>query len=126
MNEYALLFRMDVTTKEAQPSPEQMEVYMRQWMEWINDISSQKKLANGGNHFLPTGRVLRGKGHLTEGPYTINNESVAGYILILAGNIDEAKKIASQCPILKGEGTSVEIRQIATPEAMNKVERTTK
>ena len=30
MDEFILLFRMDIITREAQPSPEQLEVYMKQ------------------------------------------------------------------------------------------------
>ncbi|MBL7777896.1 MAG: hypothetical protein JNK66_06280 [Chitinophagales bacterium] len=41
---------------------------------------------------------------------------IAGYIIILAKNLDEATKIAKKCPILNGQNTSVEIRETATPE----------
>jgi hypothetical protein len=106
---------MDITTKEALPSPEQMKLYMTQWIEWINDISDKGQLADGGNHFSRSGKVLRPKNVMTDKPYTVNKESVAGYIIILAENIDDAIRIAKKCPILQGEGTSVEIRELATP-----------
>lgn len=44
MNEFALLFRMDITTKEAQPSPEQMEAYLTQWHDWTDSIAAQNWL----------------------------------------------------------------------------------
>jgi hypothetical protein len=115
MKEFVLIFRMDITTREAQPSQEQMNLYMIQWMEWVNSISSQEQLADGGNHLSNTvGRVIRPKNVITDGPYTVNKESVAGYILILANDIDDAVRIAKNCPILQGEGTSVEVRETAT------------
>ncbi len=123
MKEFVLLFRMDITTKEAQPSEEQMTIYMQQWMKWINYISHKNQLADGGNHFLPTGRLLRPGNHLTAHPYTENKESLAGYIIILAKDIAGAVVIAKQCPILQGVGTSVEVRQTATPEGMKEVKR---
>jgi hypothetical protein len=123
MKEFVLIFRMDITTKEAQPSPEQMELYMEQWMDWIGDITQADQLADGGNHFLPAGKVLRPKNNRSDGPYTSNKESVAGYIIILAKDMKEAIKIAQKCPILQGEGTSVEIREPATPESMKNVKR---
>jgi hypothetical protein len=125
MKEFALIFRMDITTKESQPSPEQMKLYMTQWMKWINEISSNGQLANGGNHFLPNGKVIRPKNTITDGPYSANKESVAGYILVLAKDIKDAVSIAEKCPILQGEGTSVEIRETATPQNIKSVERTT-
>jgi hypothetical protein len=116
MKEYAFIFRMDITTREAQPSEEQMKVYMTQWMDWINSISDQGYLADGGNHFSSSaGKVIRPKNVVYDGPYTVNKESVAGYILIHAKNIDDAVAIAKKCPILNGEGTSVEVRETATP-----------
>ncbi len=49
MKEFVLLFRMDITNKEAQPTKKQMESYMQQWMSWINEIAGNNQLANGGN-----------------------------------------------------------------------------
>lgn len=125
MKEFVLIFRMDILTKEIQPSPEQMELYMTQWMEWINDISAQNQLADGGNHLSYSGKVLRPNNVMTDEPYSVNKESVAGYIIILAKDIDDAVRIAKKCPILQGEGTSVEVRETATPEAIQTKKRTT-
>jgi len=112
MNEFVLMFRMDIITKEAQPTPEQMEIYMKQWEEWINDIAIQNKLADGGNHLSSEGRVLKPNNVITDGPYTEKRESIAGYIIIKATNFDEAVALAKDCPILQGGGTSVEVRKI--------------
>jgi len=124
MNTYVLLFRMDITTKEAQPAAGQMQLYMEQWMAWINDIANRNQLADGGNHLSKEGKLIRSGNVETEGPYTADRESVAGYILILAENMNAAAAIARACPILNGEGTSVEVRQTATPGDMQQVRRT--
>jgi hypothetical protein len=115
MIEYVLIFRMDITTKEAQPSQEQMKLYMTHWMEWINDISATGQLADGGNHLSRSGKVLKPKNVMFDEPYTVNKESVAGYIIVLAKDIDAAVLIARKCPILQGVGTSVEVRETAAP-----------
>ncbi|MBF0548783.1 MAG: transcription initiation protein [Candidatus Riflebacteria bacterium] len=110
MKEFLLIFRMDITTKETQPSREQMKEYMVQWMDWIKGISLQGQLASGGNHLISSGKVLR-KDQVIDGPYVANKESVAGYIIILAKDEDDAIRIAKKCPILMGDKTSVEIRE---------------
>lgn len=115
MKEYVLLFRMDISSAEAKPTEAQMQVYMQQWMAWINDIQLKGQLADGGNHFAESGKVLRPGGVIEDGPYTANKESVAGYIIILAKDVDSALSIAQKCPILQGEGTSVEVRETDTP-----------
>lgn len=115
MNEYVLIFRMDITSQESQPTKEQMETYMKQWMEWINFIAEKGQLADGGNHFSKEGLVLKPNNNISEGPFVENKTSIAGYIIILADDLEGAKHIAIKCPILLGEGTSVEIREIGTP-----------
>ena len=112
MKEFVLMFRMDITNAEAQPTKEQMGIYMQQWMVWIDEIASTGQLMDGGNHFSRQGRVLKPKNEIIEGPYVAEDNSVAGFIFILADNIDEATKIAVKCPILNGENTSVEIREV--------------
>lgn len=110
--EYILLFRMDITTKGAQPSAEQMKVYMAQWDKWVKSIASKNRLATGGHHLSAEGKVLKPKNVIKDGPYTKKNKSVVGYILIKAANFGEAVKTARDCPILQGKGTSVEVRKI--------------
>lgn len=112
MNEFLLVFRMDITTKEAQPTPAQMETYMQQWDEWISSIALQGKLGEGGNHLSNEGRILKPNNEIMDGPYTEKKESIAGYIIVKAIDLDEAVSIAKYCPILLGEGTSVEVRKI--------------
>jgi hypothetical protein len=114
MNEFLLIFRMDIATKETQPTPMQMEIYLKQWDEWINDITAQNKLADGGNHLSTEGRVLRPNNVITDEPYTEKKESIAGYIIIKAKDFNEAVNVAKGCPILEGKGTSVEVRKVET------------
>jgi len=114
VNEFVLIFRMNITDKEAQPTPEQMKIYLKRWDKWINNIAAQNKLAEGGNHLSREGSVLRPNNVLTNGPYTEKRESVAGYIIIKAMDLNEAIDLAKDCPILQGEGTSVEVRKVGT------------
>lgn len=117
MKEFVLLFRMDITSEQAQPTKEQMKIYMEQWTEWINSIVSKVQLAEGGHHFSREGRVLKPNNEVIESPHVAGGNSVAGYIVVTAKDFDEATKIAKKCPILKGNNTSVEIRETAMPGA---------
>lgn len=115
MKEFVLLFRMDILSREAQPSKEQMDIYMKQWMQWLNELIDLGQLANGGNHLATQGRVLRSDDESIETPYVAENNSVAGYIIVSAEDIDGATQLAKKCPILNGQNTSVEIRAVAAP-----------
>lgn len=119
MKKFVLLFRMNITDQQLQPSSEQMDQYMQQWTDWIHTIIEDGQLANGGNHFSVQGRVLKSGGEVLETPHISENISIAGYIIVLANNLDEATQIAMKCPILNGQQTSVEIRETAAPGTTN-------
>ena len=124
MKKYILLFRLDILTKEAQPTKEQMEIFMQQWIKWLDGISEKDQFAEGGNHLQYSGKVLKPGGIIQEQPYFSNSESVAGYIVVLAKSMDEATEIAKKCPILNGGNrNSVEIREAATPQNIDEIKR---
>jgi hypothetical protein len=110
MDEYLILMRLDLITKDAQPSPEQMQVYMKMYHEWVARIAAQNKFI-GGKGLSTEGKVIKMNDVITDGPYAETKESLAGYIMIRAKDFDEAVSIARECPILKG-GNSVEVRKV--------------
>ncbi len=106
---------MDITTPGAQPTSLQMQAYMKDWMAWINGIAEKGQLASGGNHFSREGRVLQSNREQIESPHISENNSVAGYIIVRAKDLDDATVLARKCPILHGDNTSVEIRELGVP-----------
>ena len=111
MDEYLILMRLDLITKEAQPSPEQMQVYMKQYQDWVGGIAAQNKFVEG-TALSMEGKVIKPKNVITDGPFAEVKESIAGFITIKANNFDEAVSLAKSCPILGGEGNSVEVRKV--------------
>lgn len=115
MEEYLIMMRLDLITRDAQPSPEQLQVYMQQYQQWIDGIVAVGKFA-GGKGLSTEGKVIRFGGVVTDGPFAEVKESIAGFITIRAADFDDATSIASACPILQGEGNSVEVRRIVARE----------
>jgi len=112
MDEFLIMMRLDIITKEAQPSPEQLQVYMKQYQDWVGGIAAQNKFV-GGKGLSTEGKVIKGT-VITDGPYAEIKESLAGFITIRANDFDEAVSIAKECPILRGEGNSVEVRKVVS------------
>jgi len=112
MEEYIILMRLDLITKEAQPSPEQLQVYMQQYQQWIDGIMAAGKFV-GGKGLSTEGKVIKSGRVVTDGPFAEVKESIAGFITIRAVDFDDAVALASACPILNGGGNSVEVRRIA-------------
>jgi hypothetical protein len=113
MDEYLILMRLDLITKGAQPSPEQMQVYMKQYQDWVGSIVAENKFI-GGKGLSTEGKVIHSNELVTDGPYAEIKESLAGFIMIKANDFDDALRFAKKCPILRGEGNSVEVRRVVS------------
>ncbi|MFZ6009118.1 MAG: YciI family protein [Bacteroidota bacterium] len=113
MEEFIILMRLDLLTKEAQPSPEQMQVYMKQYHDWVGGIAAQNKFS-GGKGLSTEGKVIKSGQVITDGPFVEIKESIAGFIMIKAKDFAEAVSLAKSCPILNGEGNSVEVRKVVS------------
>jgi hypothetical protein len=113
MEEYLILMRLDLLTKEAQPSPEQLQVYMQWYQDWVDSIAARNQFV-GGKGLSTEGRVLKPGQLMTDGPFVEIKESLAGFITIRAKDFDDAVAIAKECPILKGDGNSVEVRKVVS------------
>jgi hypothetical protein len=112
MEEYLIILRLDLITKEAQPSPEQMQAYMKMYNDWVREISAQTKFV-GGKGLSTEGKVIRSGDIITDGPFAEVKESLAGFIIVKAVNFDDAVQMARSCPILQGDN-SVEVRKIVS------------
>jgi hypothetical protein len=111
MQEFMLIFRHEDGTKVA--SPEQIQVWMKQTMDWIGGIAAQNKFSGGNGLPFQDARVVRPNNVDTNGPFGEIKETIGGYIIVQADTVDEAAEFAKGCPVLQGEGNSVEVRKIA-------------
>jgi hypothetical protein len=110
MDEFMIVMRLNIS-KDAQPSPEQLQGYMKMYQDWVAGIVAQNKFV-GGKGLSTEGKVIKPGNVITDGPFAEIKESIAGIITIRATDFDDAVAIAGKCPILFGEGNSVEVRKI--------------
>ena len=117
MEEYALIMRHEDGTKIA--SPEQMQIWMKQTMDWIGGIAAQNKFVSGTGLLFDDARVVRSNKMVTNGPFGEIKETIGGLIIVKADSADEAAEFAKGCPVLQGEGNSMEVRQIAKRDGVH-------
>ncbi len=120
MEEYALIFRHEDGNKVA--SPEQIQIWMKQTMDWIGGISAQNKFVSGTGLPFENARVVRLKNSkkvVTDGPFGEIKETIGGFIVVRANSVEEAVEFAKGAPVLQGEGNSVEVRKIARRDGMH-------
>ena len=111
MDEYALIMRHEDGGKIA--SPEQMQMWMKQTMDWIGGIAAQNKFVGGTGLPFDGSKVVWHNNVVTNGPFGDIKEIIGGLITVKADSVEEAVEFAKGCPVLQGEGNSVEVRKIA-------------
>ena len=111
MEEYALIMRHEDGQKIA--SPEQMQIWMKQTMDWIGGIAAQNKFVSGTGLLFADAKVVGPHNVVTDGPFGEIKETIGGFIVVKADSVEEAVEFAKGCPVLQGEGNSMEVRKIA-------------
>jgi hypothetical protein len=111
MDEFMLIFRHQDGNKVA--SPEQMQIWMKQTMDWIGGIAAQNKFSGGNGLLFDDSRVVHHKSVVTNGPFGEIKETIGGYVIVKAASIEEAVEFAKGSPVLQGDGNTVEVRKMA-------------
>jgi len=117
MEEFMLIFRHEDGNKVA--SPEQIQVWMKQTMDWIGGIAAQNKFSGGNGLPFEDSRVVNSSRVVTNGPFGEIKETIGGYVIVKANSVDEAVEFAKDCPVLQGEGNTVEVRKIARGDGLH-------
>ena len=115
MEEFALIMRHEDGRKVA--SPEQIQQWMKQTMDWIGSIAAQNKFVSGTGLPFDDARVVKHGNLVTNGPFGDIKETIGGFIIVKADSVDEAVEFAKGCPVLQGEGNSMEVRKIAKKDS---------
>ena len=112
-----LIFRHEDGQKVA--SPEQLQTWMKQTMDWIGGIAAQNKFVGGNGLPFDGSKVVRSDKVVTNGPFGDIKETIGGYIIVKAESVDEAVEFAKGSPVLQGEGNTVEVRKIVKGDGIH-------
>jgi hypothetical protein len=96
MTDYLLLYSGG---KMPETEAEQADV-MKAWDVWMTSIGPALK--DGGNPFTQEAKTIDPMGKVTDGPA---GSPASGYSIIQANSLDEAVKMAEDCPVLQGGAT---------------------
>ncbi len=107
-----LVFLRSVPGKQEPPSPAQMQEMYAAFNAWKEKFKAS--IVDMGGKLKPGGKILTASG-VTDGPFSEAKEIVGGYMVVAAENYDRALEVARECPGVVRPGSSVEIREIASP-----------
>lgn len=117
MQEFILIMRHQDGSKVA--SPEQMQEWMKQTMDWIGGIAAQNKFVSGTGLPFDGAKVVRSNNMVTNGPFGDIKETIGGFITVKADSIEEAIEFAKGSPVLQGEGNTIEVRKVAKNDGVH-------
>jgi hypothetical protein len=107
MSDYLFLYRGG----DSSGSPEDMQKVMQKWISWMQDLAAKGVLKNRGEPLEATGKVVREKTIVTDGPFAESKDIVGGFSIVTADNLDQAAALAAGCPIFDVGGL-VEVRPV--------------
>jgi len=112
MSQFMLLIRGGYE-KEAQLSPEEIQQRIAQYGEWAGKLQNEGKLVSA-EKVKDEGRLLtQENGRLVAHEVELVGDTVGGYFIIEAANLDEAVAIAKESPTFSYEGGGmVEVREV--------------
>jgi hypothetical protein len=115
MEKFMLLFRGGQNHADNATESKEAIENMKAWTTWMDGLAKKGTLA-GGEPLQRTGKQVTGKNKVvTDGPFIEGKETVGGYLIINAKNINEAVEISKGCPIFAEDG-KVEVRQVQKME----------
>ena len=95
------------------PSEEQMQQMYAAFSAWQEKY--KENIVDMGGRLLPGGKVAT-RSTVTDGPFVETKEIVGGDMIVTADSYDLALDIAKESPGVTMPGSSVEIREIESPE----------
>jgi len=115
MEKFMFLFRGGFNHAENAADSPEATANMQAWITWMDDLA-KKGILVGGEPLQSAGKQVNGKNKVvTDGPFIEAKETVGGYLIVKAKDINEAVEISKGCPIFKEDG-KVEVRQIQKME----------
>lgn len=107
--QYMCILRSESSGCEQPQSASDMEAMYAKYQAWQEKFADN--IVDMGAKLGDTSAVVR-HDKVIDGPFIELKEVVGGYMKISASDIEEAKKVITESPMVSNPGVSIEIREI--------------
>lgn len=109
-----MLFIRGGNDLSANLSPEEIQASIKRFSDWARKLQAQGKLIAAEKLKDNTGMMLSAQHGkiIVDGPFAETKETIGGYFIIEAADMNEAIAITKESPALDGHGSQVELREI--------------
>jgi hypothetical protein len=112
MTKYMLILGgADLDKRSGNPgfAPQMLERYSA----WLRSLVEQQRLVSSNKLFDHTGARLTVRGgEVVDGPFVETKDAIGGIFLIEAESLQEATRLARDCPVLQLQNGYVEVRAV--------------
>ncbi|HEX5167644.1 MAG TPA: YciI family protein [Cyclobacteriaceae bacterium] len=109
MEKFLLLIREDIS--KINQTEELLYESIREMDEWVRGLVKTNTYLFG-DALISKGRYVSKDKVLSDGPFIEAKEAVSGYIVIQAGDLQQASAIAQSCPHVQHENMVIEVRPL--------------
>jgi hypothetical protein len=107
-----LFIHRSIPGKREPPSPAQLQEMYAAFNAWKEKFKDN--IVDMGGQLKPGGKIVTASG-ITDGPFIEVKELVGGFMIVAAESYERALEVARESPGVMMPGSSVEIREIASP-----------
>jgi hypothetical protein len=107
-----LFIQRSVPGKREPPSPAQLQEMYAAFNAWREKFKDN--IVDMGGQLKPGGKIVTASG-VTDGPFIEVKELVGGFMIVAAESYERALEVARESPGVMMPGSSVEVREIASP-----------
>src|ERR1700759_4412004 len=110
MTKYIILVR-EPDGRTVHPTEEEQKIHSANWAKWFGKYREGGNLL-GGSALSLNGKMIKGpNAEVIDDIHKVGTEIVGGYLLIQAGDLDEAVAIAREIPVFEVDGY-LEVREL--------------
>ena len=103
MSEFLYLYRGG----DSSGTPEMMQQSMQKWTAWLQDLGAKGHIKDQGNPLEATGKVVKKKTAITDGPYAESKELLGGFAVLEFASRDAAIEGTRRFLQVAGDGECV-------------------
>jgi hypothetical protein len=107
-----LFIQRSVPGKREPASPAQLQEMYAAFNAWKEKFKDN--IVDMGGQLKPGGKIVTPSG-VTDGPFIEVKEIVGGFMIVAAESYERALEVARESPGVMMPGSSVEVREIASP-----------
>ena len=98
-------------------SPTELQAHLTKWRSWLDGLAKSGHTSDSGTPLQNPGKTIRGRQRtVTDGPFAESKDMITGSLVIEATSLDEAARLARECPVFEYDG-SVEVRPLLSLHA---------